>query len=358
MSLDEATPRVAAELAVPEFAVPELSVIVCSYNGARTLEACLDALDRQNVRSMIEVIVVDDGSSDRTSEIAERSGVCAISFEQNRGLSAARNAGLERAVAPLVAFTDDDCVPDPAWAQRIIEAFADDAQTLGVGGEVDALHHDSVVRRYLAANNPLQPLEIEFAKGAGLINRLRIYLRQTRGHRGVRREVFSLVGASMAFRRSALNAVGGFEPDIQFGGDDEYVCTRIREQFGLGTLVVDSRVRVAHDFEPKLRDTLRRSFAYGVGNGREWTWHGGLPSVGPTPLASAVAAIVLAPVGVGAAVCATVAVPVVVYRRWIWSAARQRSGEPLLWPLLQFSQEVAADVGFVRGWWLHRGVRP
>ncbi len=101
------------------------SVVVPAYNAAATIEACLDALSRQSVGSAAyEVIVVDDGSADRTGEIAGRFPVTIVR-QQNRGPAAARNHGARLAQGGIVLFTDADCVPVTDWIARMVEPFAD-----------------------------------------------------------------------------------------------------------------------------------------------------------------------------------------------------------------------------------------
>lgn len=101
---------------------PELSVVVPTHNRARRLSLLLDSLRAQTLPSeRFEVIVVNDGSSDATGELLERAAldggltVRVIRYESARGPAAARNAGWRAARAPLIAFTDDDCVAAPGW---------------------------------------------------------------------------------------------------------------------------------------------------------------------------------------------------------------------------------------------------
>ena len=82
----------------------------------------------------METIVVDDGSTDDTSAVGHRHGARVIRHPANRGLSAARNSGVLAAGAPVVAFLDDDCVPEPSWARKLLAAHGDGV--IGVGGPV------------------------------------------------------------------------------------------------------------------------------------------------------------------------------------------------------------------------------
>ncbi len=97
--------------------VPELSVLYCSYNRAGLLRLALDALCRQTLeRKRFEVILVDDGSSDDTREVAKNfSGCLPLRYARQRqsGIASARNHALCLARSPIVCFLDDDDVADP-----------------------------------------------------------------------------------------------------------------------------------------------------------------------------------------------------------------------------------------------------
>ena len=98
----------------------KMSVIVCSLNGAAGVDRCFRALAAQTVRSSLELILVDDGSTDATSAIGHAHGATVIRHATNQGLAAARNSGLDAAKAPIAAFLDDDCEPEPQWAEQLL----------------------------------------------------------------------------------------------------------------------------------------------------------------------------------------------------------------------------------------------
>jgi cellulose synthase/poly-beta-1,6-N-acetylglucosamine synthase-like glycosyltransferase len=95
--------------------VPEVSVIVPAHNAEATLGRTLDALRGQRGGVDFEVIVVDDGSTDRTGAIAEDAGVRVLRTGTARGAASARNAGVGEARGSLLAFTDADCQPADDW---------------------------------------------------------------------------------------------------------------------------------------------------------------------------------------------------------------------------------------------------
>ena len=101
-----------------------VSVIIPAYNAEATIAAALDALTRQDFDDDYEVIVIDDGSTDRTVETAERTRSGATILRQPRaGPAAARNLGVEHARGRMLAFTDADCIPSPRWLQEGVAAL-------------------------------------------------------------------------------------------------------------------------------------------------------------------------------------------------------------------------------------------
>ena len=100
---------------------PKVSVVVCSYNGGKTLEQCLRSLARQNYPDY-ETLVIDDGSTDNTSSIACRFPVRCIRVE-NGGLSRARNLGTKESTGQIVAFIDADAYADEDWLYGLVTAL-------------------------------------------------------------------------------------------------------------------------------------------------------------------------------------------------------------------------------------------
>jgi len=102
-----------------------VSIVIPTFNGASRIGNCLDALLKQAPGREVEILVVDDGSTDETASlVSEYPGVRLIT-QPNAGPAAARNLGAREARGSILLFTDDDCVPLPDWLDAMLEPFSD-----------------------------------------------------------------------------------------------------------------------------------------------------------------------------------------------------------------------------------------
>jgi GT2 family glycosyltransferase len=186
----------------PGIPQPRISVVVCTYNGARTLRDCLDGLARLDYPDF-EVIVVDDGSTDGSATIAAAYPFRLIRTE-NRGLSSARNTGLAAATGEIVAYTDDDARPDPHWLTFLAATFQE-TEHAAVGGPNLPPPGDGPVADCVA-NAPGGPVHV-------------LITDELAEH---------IPGCNMAFRAERLRDVGGFDPRYRTAGDDVDVCWRLQ----------------------------------------------------------------------------------------------------------------------------------
>ncbi|TMQ73905.1 MAG: glycosyltransferase, partial [Candidatus Eisenbacteria bacterium] len=214
---------------------PRISVVVCTYNGAPKLRDCLEGAQRLDYPNF-EVIVVDDGSTDATAEIA-RQYPCRLVRTENRGLSNARNTGIENATGEIVAFTDDDARPDPHWLYYVAWALRG-KDLAGVGGPNIPPDGDGWIAACVA-NAPGGPMHVLVTD----------------------REAEHIPGCNMAFRKSALEAIGGFDPRYRVAGDDVDLCWRLSAR-GL-RLGFHGGAMVWHHRRNSLRTYWRQQHGYG-----------------------------------------------------------------------------------------------
>jgi glycosyltransferase involved in cell wall biosynthesis len=332
---------------------PEISVVLCTHNGERTIASALSSLGHQSLSSArYEVIVVNDGSADRTAEIARSHGVRVIDLQPNRGLAAARNAGTAAARAPIVAFTDDDCQPARDWLERLFRALSD-PRIDGVSGRVVPACTNSFMLRYLSARNPLTPLGVDLLASSGRAHRFRLYLRRVVGRSAdldPGASLYSLLGANMALRRELILELGGFDEEIRFGGEEEELCRRAHDEPQGALLLYEPSAVVVHRFNGRLRDPLRRARAYGRGHPHAARKHRDLQLiVYPFPIATAVALCVAIANGRKRQILLAALAPLAAYARWPVQAWRTRSPKPLVYPYLELAEEASTMVGEVEG---------
>jgi len=171
----------------------DLSLIICTRNRAAQLAETLKRVARIRSRLSWELIVADNGSTDRTSEVIRDyagisehpvRGICM----PGRGVSYARNAGWQTAKSHIVTYIDDDCYPADDYLDTVFECFAQDRSLGFVGGRI--LLHDPSDRRITIQES----LERRFFAPDSFI------------------PVGVIHGANLSFRRAAIAEVGGFDP--------------------------------------------------------------------------------------------------------------------------------------------------
>jgi GT2 family glycosyltransferase len=183
---------------------PPISVVVCTYNGGRTLADCLGGLQGLDYPDY-EVIVVEDGSRDASADIAARFH-CRLIRTANCGLSSARNTGWQQATGDIVAYIDDDAFPDPHWLRYLAQNFQRSSH-VAIGGPNLPPPADRLVAQCIA-KAPGGPTHVLLTDDLAE----------------------HIPGCNMAFRRKCLEQLGGFDPQFRVAGDDVDICWRIQER--------------------------------------------------------------------------------------------------------------------------------
>lgn len=188
----------------PDMDWPWISVVVCTHNGRRVIRECLEALTRVEY-PRLEIIVVDDGSTDGTAAVVQEYPFRLIQTP-NRGLSSARNTGLAAAMGEIVAYIDDDAHPDPHWLHYVASTFLRTTHAAVGGPNIPPRDEHPVAA--CVANAPGGPVHVLLSDS----------------------EAEHIPGCNMAFRKACLEAIGGFDPQFQIAGDDVDVCWRLQER--------------------------------------------------------------------------------------------------------------------------------
>ncbi|AFY46952.1 glycosyl transferase [Nostoc sp. PCC 7524] len=220
-----------------------ISAIICTHNRDTYLGAAIDSLLTQDFPGEFEVVVVDNGSSDRTCEVAKQRASNSrfkYVFEPTIGLSVARNTGAKVARAEILAYLDDDAVATPHWLQVLYDAYQTNTQLAIAGGKVTLLW----------------PAGVEPPKwlSPGLAGNLGAY---DLGDSLVYIETPGLTprGLNYSLRRRFLEDIGGFDPQLGRVGknllsNEELQMTELALQGGWQVAYLPQAL-VAHNVAPE-----------------------------------------------------------------------------------------------------------
>ena len=211
------------------------SIIINTYNRADSLERTLQSLRYLDYPSF-EVIVVNGPSTDGTDAMLSRwANDIKIGSCPERNLSISRNIGIAMAAGDIVAFIDDDAIPEPEWLARLVEGY-DSEQVGGVGGMTYGFTGYQFQARYLVRTRFCgERLENE-ADPTPYYNFPQA------------REYCGFIGTNASFRRDVLVRIGGFDEEIEYFGDEVDVCARMIDR-GFVAKYVDAAF-VHHKFLP------------------------------------------------------------------------------------------------------------
>lgn len=223
--------------------MPRVSVVIPVYQGERWIAECLrSVLDQTFPSDLYEIVVVNNGSTDRTAAIAAGFPVHVVD-EPRRGVGSARNAGVARSRGELVVFTDADCVADPKWLAALVARFDSEPGLGGVGG-------------YLPGFDPQTPVQYYVAESDLLSQEVALEQRP-----------FSapyVVTANALLPRRLVEEAGGFDPLCKVSGEDADLCWRISDR-GLPFAFAPDAV-VYHRHRSTVGSLGRWMFRYGAGS--------------------------------------------------------------------------------------------
>ncbi|MFI1772642.1 glycosyltransferase [Thalassobellus citreus] len=213
------------------YSKPKISVIICCYGGEETITAALESLLNQDIeRHFFEVLIVDDGSKDKSSQIINNFIKTKVTSEtsifkyfrkKNEGLSIARNFGIEKSTADLIVYIDEDATANRDYLSTIVHYFENNPKVNCLGGEVE-LYNKNVIFAKLIQDSIFS-----------------LYMK----------DEGSVIGTNMAFRKSFLNDIGRFQPEFTYRGDETALFAKAKEKLVKGR----SKQMIVKHFQPPNR---------------------------------------------------------------------------------------------------------
>src|SRR3989304_4962962 len=225
-----------------------ISVVIPTYNRKSLLKSCLDSLTVQTYpKSLFEVIIVDDGSTDGTEDLVHAYETeikinFSYSKQNNKGPAAARNLGIGKARGELIAFTDDDCTVAENWLEECVKCFDSD-YVGGVGGSINQ-KEGGIISEFMDFHEVMQ---------APVVNG----------------EILYLVTANAVYQRDILIAVSGFEEKIRNpGGEDPDLSMKVKEK---GYVLKYNPDSVVYHYHKDNITSFYKTF-YNYGRGARFLW--------------------------------------------------------------------------------------
>ncbi|MBN2055244.1 glycosyltransferase family 2 protein [bacterium] len=214
----------------------DVAVYIPVYNGERYLGDCLRGVLAQT-HPVADLVVIDDGSTDRSARIATELGVRVITQPGNCGLSMGRRRAFEEITCPLIASLDVDCVPDPEWLGILVREL-ENPVVAGAAGKLLEFHQDTAVDRWRARHM------IQHWGNVRLVSPLMLF------------------GNNNVFRREAVLRVGNYPTAAEYhtNNEDYYISRRLREW---GYRIIYNPAAIVHHHR---RDTVQSLFR------TYWNW--------------------------------------------------------------------------------------
>ena len=185
---------------------PEISVIICCYNGEKTIYKCLESLFNQKLDGYFEVIIVDDGSIDSTSKEINKfinkfdpnNNIFKYNRKKNEGLSIARNYGILKSSSEIISFVDEDSLLMDGYLQSILKCFKNSNKYNCLGGKTVLYNDNSKFARLIQDSIFSYEMQSENA----------------------------VIGTNMSFKKSFLLEVDGFQSEFTYRGDESLLFAK------------------------------------------------------------------------------------------------------------------------------------
>jgi glycosyltransferase involved in cell wall biosynthesis len=224
----------------------KVSVVIPAYNAERTIgEVAAHSLSQTKGSLQVELIVIDDGSTDDTAAVAESAGATVIR-QQNSGPATARNRGWKSATGTFICFTDSDCIPAADWLENLLDGFTD-SQVGAVAGSYEIANPSSWLARW-------------------------VHQEIMERHKRMPTFVRAFGSYNVAIPRHVLQATGGFDPVYRrASGEDNDLSYRIIKKGW--RIAFRPQAKVAHYHPERLWQYLMQQYRHGFWRAKLYKAH-------------------------------------------------------------------------------------
>ncbi len=235
------------------------SIVVPTHNRHKQLQSLLDSINKiEYPKNLYDVIVVVDGSKDRTHQIIKQyKNVNVINLPKKRGVSYARNRGIKKAKGRIILSTDDDCTVDKRILEILDQTYKKNPKIVCCGVKLINPHNQNPFSRLI---HGLHTYEINNGLNhkASIKETLNGFKTPTTGN------VFGCGAGHNSYKREVFNNVGLFNVGL-LAGEDQELNYRIKKKYSPERIYYTNETYVIHDYIQSIMPFLRLSFFYGTG---------------------------------------------------------------------------------------------
>ncbi|MFC1682143.1 glycosyltransferase [Nanoarchaeota archaeon] len=242
---------------------PFVSIVVCAYNAEIKIRPTIRSLLNQDYpKDKYEIIVVDDYSKDKTTEIVEEYPVKLIKHKLNKGLSGARNTGLKNSKGNIYVGFDDDCIAEKNWLSELVKIYQEKEDIGGVAGLILEKPKSNITEKFIQEQGCGNPLPKYFQGQKNIFSRFANYIKsklnplnQNSSEKFL--EVGTMSGANSSFPTDILKKVQGWDENLS-GTEDIDLIARIRKKNSKLKFYVNTNANLIHDHKLKFKQYILR----------------------------------------------------------------------------------------------------
>ena len=334
--------------------LPFVSVVVCTYNGEKRIEDCLKSLINQDYpKDKYEIIIIDDGSIDKTTEIVSKYKVRLIKHQKNLGICLARDTGLWNADGEIVIYTDDDCIAKKDWLKNLLRVYKKDV--IAVGGLTIPFSCNTIMEKYMAEIGYGNPAPIEFGKSKNPLYRFSIYLKDMFLPITTTKEdpiqVHSIYTLNASFKKKVLKEAGGWEKGVDFREDAE-MCDKLNQKFSNNRILFTKKAVVIHKHRTSFFYFLKQTFMRSESTLKNYLKYNKIPPIFPFPILTILLSIFLGFINLWLFLISLILLPQLLYFWWPIKFFKKLKLYYLFFPYMQMLIESSTILGMLRGYFI------
>ena len=333
--------------------VPFMSVVIITFNGAKTLDRTIQSIVSQDYPSKnFEIIVIDDGSTEDIKIITDKTDCVKYFRQENLGISAARNRGLEEVLGQIYVSMDDDTIASSNFLLELAKTYNTKQNIAGVGASMsNDSGSEKLTSSYISSMGAgIGPLVRE-PISSRISSRLKDYILPSSTPESAYNpiEVLELYGANGSYPVTVLKAVNGWDP-MMSGVEDRDLCYRIKARYPGSKFYGLLTATIIHNPHVSLRNYILRGWKRGPVNLKFYQRMSMFPPIFPYPIfililifASLIFKSILA-------MLIILILPQILYYKWPARVTRTKNWNFLIFPYIQLLEESASLCGLLRGY--------